>query len=123
MRLTTHQIYDKNDAIMKSVRLSATVRPCIAEIIKQLAHQQQMSVSRWIERTLEKAVDDDDYTYTKEELIATFDKAKENCVTFNTAEEAVEFIKSGKPYGSMGFHDQNEWPRFDKLIREQCAND
>lgn len=58
MILTTRLICDKNDAIMKSVRLSATVRPCIAEIIKQLAHKQQMSVSRWIERTLEKAVSD-----------------------------------------------------------------
>lgn len=58
MMLTTHIICYKNDAIMKSVRLSATVRPCIAEIINQLAHQQQMSVSRWIANTLEKAVDD-----------------------------------------------------------------
>lgn len=118
---------------MKGKKISIAFRPFVYDAIYTLAQKQQMSFSRFVDTEMAKIIEHsgitqaekehDDYTYTKEELIATFDKAKENCVTFNTAEEAVEFIKSGKPYGSMGFNDQNEWQRFDKLIREQCAND
>lgn len=104
---------------MALIKTSITIRPFLLEAVKKDAKARQLSVSATIERALEQAYgsyntaepEQDDYTYTKEELIATFDKAKENCVMFDTAEEAEEYIKSGKPYGSIGFSDPKEFMR------------
>ncbi|MGX8716622.1 MAG: hypothetical protein ACSW8C_01375 [bacterium] len=81
---------------MKKVRLSITLRPEVKAYIAKQAKKRQMSFSRYIESMLYKE-DDEDYTYTMEELYRDSKEAKKlsdeaRLPSFENIEEAFEYL-------------------------------
>lgn len=105
---------------MRCKKISITFRPFIYDAIKTLSQQQQMSFSRFVETEMAKIIEhsgiiqaeqEPETCITRDEILRRSQSAKENCVMFDTAEESEEYIKSGKPYGAIGFSDPKEFMR------------
>ena len=83
---------------MNSIALTITLRPLIKEKLLKESKRRQMSMSRCIDELLEKHFeDDDDYTYTMEELDeevkqAFKDDAEGKLLTFNSPSESLAYI-------------------------------
>ena len=81
---------------MKKVRLSITLRPEVKAYIAKQAKKRQLSISRYIESMLYNE-DDEDYTYTMEELDeglkqAFKDDAEGKLPSFENIEEAFKYL-------------------------------
>ena len=105
---------------MRCKKISIAFRPFVYDAIKTLSQQQQMSFSRFVETEMAKIIEhsgikqaekEPETCITRDEILRRSKEAKENCVMFDTAEEAEEYIKSGKPYGAIGFSDPKEFMR------------
>lgn len=85
---------------MNSVALTISLRPLIKEKLSKEAKRRQMSMSRCIDELLEKHYDEDeDYTYTLEELDeevkqAFKDDAEGKLPTFDNIEDMIKSLKS-----------------------------
>lgn len=105
---------------MKGKKISIAFRPFVYDAIYTLAQKQQMSFSRFVDTEMAKIIEHSGITQseqepetciTRDEILRRSQSAKENCVMFDTAEESEEYIKSGKPYGAIGFSDPKEFMR------------
>ena len=85
---------------MNSIALTITLRPLIKEKLLKESKRRQMSMSRCIDELLEKHFeDDDDYTYTMEELDeeakqAFKDDAEGKLPTFDNVEDMIKSLRS-----------------------------
>ena len=86
---------------MKSVSLTIYLRPLIKEQLSKEAKRRQMSMSRCIDEMLEKHFkeEDEDYTYTIEELDESLkqalkDDAEGKLPTFDNVEDMIKSLKS-----------------------------
>lgn len=87
---------------MNSVALTISLRPLIKEKLSKEAKRRQMSMSRYIDELLSKQFkedNDDDYTYTLEELDeevkqAFKDDAEGKLPTFDNIEDMIKSLKS-----------------------------
>ena len=83
---------------MNSIALTITLRPFLKEKLSKESKKRQMSMSRYIDEMLEKHFEDDeDYTYTMEELEeglkqARKDDAEGKLLTFNSPSESLAYI-------------------------------
>lgn len=83
---------------MNSIALTITLRPFLKEKLSKESKKRQMSMSRYIDEMLEKHFEDDeDYTYTTEELEeglkqARKDDAEGKLLTFNSPSESLAYI-------------------------------
>ncbi len=87
---------------MNSIALTITLRPDIKEKLSKESKRCQVSMSRYIDEMLAKkfkAYDDEDYTYTMEELDeevkqAFKDDAEGKLPTFDNIEDMIKSLKS-----------------------------
>ena len=85
---------------MNSIALTISLRPAIKEQLAKEAKRRQMSMSRYIDELLEKHFEEDeDYTYTLEELDeevkqAFKDDAEGKLPTFDNIEDMIKSLKS-----------------------------
>lgn len=85
---------------MNSIALTITLRPFLKEKLSKESKKRQMSMSRYIDEMLEKHFEDDeDYTYTMEELDeevkqAFKDDAEGKLPTFDNIEDMIKSLKS-----------------------------
>ena len=85
---------------MNSIALTITLRPFLKEKLSKESKKRQMSMSRYIDEMLEKHFEDDeDYTYTMEELDeevkqAFKDDAECKLPTFDNIEDTIKSLKS-----------------------------
>ncbi len=86
---------------MNSIALTITLRPLIKEKLLKESKRRQMSMSRCIDELLEKHYeeDDEDYTYTLEELDAEAkqafkDDAEGKLHTFDNVEDMIKSLRS-----------------------------
>ena len=83
---------------MNSIALTITLRPFLKEKLSKESKKRQMSMSRYIDEMLEKHFEEDeDYTYTMEELEeglkqARKDDAEGKLLTFNSSSESLAYI-------------------------------
>ena len=84
---------------MNSIALTITLRPLIKEKLLKESKRRQMSMSRCIDELLEKHYeeDDEDYTYTLEELDRDSKEAKilsdeGKLPSFDNVEDAFKFL-------------------------------
>lgn len=86
---------------MNSVSLTISLRPLIKEQLSKEAKRRQMSMSRYIDELLSKHFeeDDEDYTYTLEELDRDSREAKKlsdegKLPSFDNVEDLIKSLKS-----------------------------
>ena len=85
---------------MNSIALTITLRPFLKEKLSKESKKRQMSMSRYIDEMLEKHFEDDeDYTYTMEELDeevkqAFKDDAEGKLPTFDNIDDMIKSLKS-----------------------------
>lgn len=83
---------------MNAVHVSITMRPMVKEYLTKQAKKRQLSLSRYIESMLYKE-DDEDYTYTMEELDRDSREAKKlsdegKLPSFDNIEDLIKSLKS-----------------------------
>lgn len=112
---------------MRCKKISITFRPFVYDAIYTLAQKQQMSFSRFVDTEMAKIIEHSGITQseqepetciTRDEILRRSQSAKENSFMFDTAEEAIEFLKSGKPYGAIGFNKPGEGIRYLHMCSE-----
>lgn len=85
---------------MNSIALTITLRPFLKEKLSKESKKRQMSMSRYIDEMLEKHFEDDeDYTYTLEELDRDSKEAKKlsdegKLPSFDNIEDLIKSLKS-----------------------------
>ncbi|MGX8716626.1 MAG: hypothetical protein ACSW8C_01395 [bacterium] len=85
---------------MSSIALTISLRPAIKEQLAKEAKRRQMSMSRYIDELLEKHFEEDeDYTYTLEELDRDSREAKKlsdegKLPSFDNVEDMIKSLKS-----------------------------
>lgn len=85
---------------MNSIALTITLRPFLKEKLSKESKRRQMSMSRYIDEMLEKHFEEDeDYTYTLEELDeeakqAFKDDAEGKLPTFDNIEDMIKSLRS-----------------------------
>ena len=85
---------------MNSIALTITLRPFLKEKLSKESKKRQMSMSRYIDEMLEKHFEDDeDYTYTLEELDRDSREAKKlsdegKLPSFDNIEDLIKSLKS-----------------------------
>lgn len=85
---------------MNSIALTITLRPFLKEKLSKESKKRQMSMSRYIDEMLEKHFEEDeDYTYTLEELDRDSREAKKlsdegKLPSFDNIEDLIKSLKS-----------------------------
>jgi hypothetical protein len=80
---------------MRAVQIITRVTPRLAEYARRKARSKQLTVSKWIERLLEREEEndsDDDIVLTEEDILERLAEARENRVSYSTAKELIKSL-------------------------------